>query len=79
VRPWARRSGFGRRLVLAILTHAAERVEQINLSVVSGNEGALNLYRNAGFVEYGREMRALKQDGKYLDEVLMVRFLKEPL
>ena len=43
VRPWARRSGLGRRLVLAILTHAAERVEQINLSVVSSSEGALTL------------------------------------
>ena len=75
VRPAARRSGVGRRLVEAILAHAATRVEQVNLSVVSGNEAALRLYRNAGFVEYGREMRALKEDGRYFDEILMVRFL----
>ena len=32
-----------------------------------------------GFVEYGYEKRALKQDGKYYDDVLMVRFLEEGL
>ncbi|WJR77485.1 GNAT family N-acetyltransferase [Bradyrhizobium sp. NP1] len=78
VRPAARRSGVGRRLVEAVLAHAAKLVEQLQLAVVSGNDDALRLYRNAGFVEYGREMRALRQDGRYLDEILMARFLKEP-
>jgi hypothetical protein len=30
-----------------------------------------------GFVAYGHEERALKQDGRYYDEVLMVKFLDE--
>jgi hypothetical protein len=32
-----------------------------------------------GFVEYGCEKRALKQGGRYYDDVLMVNFLDEPL
>ena len=32
-----------------------------------------------GFVEYGFEKRSLKQDGRYYDEVLMVKFLDEGL
>jgi ribosomal protein S18 acetylase RimI-like enzyme len=75
VRPAARSSGLGRRLVEAVVNHAAERVEQLQLSVVAANDDACRLYRNMGFSEYGREMRALKQDGRYYDEILMVRYL----
>jgi ribosomal protein S18 acetylase RimI-like enzyme len=75
VRPAARSSGLGRRLVEAVVNHASERVEQLQLSVVSTNGDAWRLYRNIGFSEYGREMKALKQDGRYYDEILMVRFL----
>jgi ribosomal protein S18 acetylase RimI-like enzyme len=75
VRPAARSSGLGRRLVEAVVNHASERVEQLQLSVVSANVDACRLYRNMGFSEYGREMKALKQDGQYYDEILMVRFL----
>ncbi|MBR0846185.1 GNAT family N-acetyltransferase [Bradyrhizobium diazoefficiens] len=74
VRPQARKSGTGRRLVDAVAAHAAERVEQLQLAVVSENDAALRLYAAAGFVEYGREVKALKQDGRYYDEVLMTLF-----
>jgi ribosomal protein S18 acetylase RimI-like enzyme len=76
VRPTARSSGLGRRLIEAVLDHARERVEAIQLTVVSENEGARRLYSTLGFVEYGLEKRALKQNGRYYDEVLMVRFLQ---
>ncbi|MGY8677548.1 GNAT family N-acetyltransferase [Bradyrhizobium sp. UFLA05-153] len=75
VRPAARRFGVGRRLVDAVVAHAAQRVEQLQLSVVSDNEPALRLYASAGFIEYGREPKALKQDGRYFDEILMKLFL----
>src|SRR6266481_5062879 len=75
VRPAARSSGLGRRLVEAVVNHASERVEQLQLSVVAANDDACRLYRSMGFSEYGREMKALKQDGRYYDEILMVRFL----
>ncbi|MGV7216880.1 GNAT family N-acetyltransferase [Bradyrhizobium sp. UFLA05-112] len=75
VRPAARSFGVGRRLVDAVVAHAAQRVEQLQLSVVSDNEPALRLYTSAGFIEYGREPKALKQDGRYFDEILMKLFL----
>jgi hypothetical protein len=28
-----------------------------------------------GFSEFGREMKALKHNGQYFDDILMVRFL----
>jgi ribosomal protein S18 acetylase RimI-like enzyme len=71
VRPQARGAGAGRALAEAVMDHARGRVELIQLTVVSGNEAARRLYSDVGFVEYGREIRALKQDGRYYDEVLM--------
>jgi RimJ/RimL family protein N-acetyltransferase len=62
-----------------VLDHARGRVEMVQLTVVSENEAAHRLYRAMGFVEYGYEKRALKQDGKYYDDILMVRFLEEGL
>ena len=75
VRPAARGSGLGQHLVEAILDHVSGRVEQLGLSVVSENEAAHRLYRRLGFSEYGRELNALKQGGRYFDEILMARFL----
>ena len=77
VRNTARNSGLGKKLVAAVLDHARERVEMVQLSVVSENDDARRLYSASGFVEYGYEKRALKHDGRYFDEVLMVNFLDE--
>jgi RimJ/RimL family protein N-acetyltransferase len=74
VRPDARNSGVARRLVDAVAAHAAARVEQLQLAVVSENAAAIRLYTAAGFVEYGREAEALKLDGRYFDEILMAMF-----
>jgi hypothetical protein len=51
-------------------------VEQVQLGVVSENQPALRLYASLGFVEYGVERDALKEDGRYFDEVLMAKSLK---
>jgi RimJ/RimL family protein N-acetyltransferase len=75
VRASARNSGLGKILVAAVLDHARSRVEMVQLTVVSENESAHRLYRAMGFVEYGYEKKALKHDGRYYDEILMVNFL----
>ena len=75
VRKSARRSGLGQRLIAAVADHATERVELLQLSVASDNEAAVRLYRKTGFLEYGRELKALKDGERYFDEILMVRFL----
>jgi RimJ/RimL family protein N-acetyltransferase len=75
VRPLARNLGIGRRLVEAVIEHASRHVEILQLSVVSDNKPARRLYATLGFVEYGIEQRALKEDGRYWDEVLMAKSL----
>lgn len=76
VQPSSRKVGVGRRLVETIIDFARKRVELIQLAVVSGNEQARRLFASLGFLEYGIEKNALRQDGRYYDEVLMVKDLK---
>jgi ribosomal protein S18 acetylase RimI-like enzyme len=75
VRSESRRAGVGRRLLEKVFEAADQRIELIQLTVVSSNEPALHLYRSIGFAEYGVEKRALKQDGQYFDQVLMAKQL----
>jgi ribosomal protein S18 acetylase RimI-like enzyme len=75
VRPGARGIGLGRRLVEAVLDLARQRVELIQLTVVQDNEQARRLYASLGFLDYGLEKNALKQDSRYYDEVLMAKNL----
>ena len=71
VRPAARGRGLGRLLVDSVLAHARERVEIVLLACIEENQAARRLYESAGFVAYGLERHALKQGGRYYDEVLM--------
>jgi ribosomal protein S18 acetylase RimI-like enzyme len=76
VRPGSRKAGIGRRLVETIIEAATQCAELIQLTVVRENEQARQLYTRLGFVEYGIEEKARKQDGRYYDEVLMTKNLK---
>jgi RimJ/RimL family protein N-acetyltransferase len=75
VQPGARNAGVGRRLAEAVIDYARQHVEILQLNVVSENEAARQLYASLGFVEYGIERKALKQNGRYYDEVLMAKDL----
>jgi RimJ/RimL family protein N-acetyltransferase len=79
VRAGSRNAGIGRRLAEAVIDYARQCVELIQLVVVSDNAAARRLYANLGFVEYGIERKALKQDGRYYDEVLMSKDLTADL
>lgn len=77
VHPEYRRRGIAARLLSAVLDRL-ERLpglEQIQLSVTVGNDGALALYQRVGFEVYGREPDALKVDGSNYDEFLLSRRL----
>jgi ribosomal protein S18 acetylase RimI-like enzyme len=78
VRPSSRNLGVGRMLVNAALSVARQNVELIQLSVVSENQPARRLYQSVGFVEFGMELKALKQDGKYYDEAHMALDFGQP-
>ncbi len=71
VRPQHRAAGVGRILVEAIIEHARQHVELLQLFVVSDNAPARRLYTKLGFVEYGSERHATKYRGQYHDDVLM--------
>jgi RimJ/RimL family protein N-acetyltransferase len=75
VRADSRNAGVGRRLAETVIQFARERVELLQLAVVRDNEPARRLYASLGFVEYGIERKALKQGGRYYDEILMAKEL----
>lgn len=76
VAPAHRGTKLGVRLIEAAFDHArVTGVTQVHLHVVSDNSAAYLLYRRMGFMPYGVEPRALRHDGRYHDEIVMVRML----
>ena len=74
VAPEARGKGLGKSLMIELIKKAksCDGLEQINLTVVSENNSAKKLYKSLGFEVYGIEKKALKFNGQYFDEDLMV-------
>jgi ribosomal protein S18 acetylase RimI-like enzyme len=75
VRGSARGSGLAEAIVDTVLEHAAKRVEQVLLTVAAHNRRAIRFYKRLGFKGFATEPRALKVGPRYVDELLMVRFL----
>ncbi|WP_042692027.1 GNAT family N-acetyltransferase [Azospirillum sp. B506] len=76
VRENRRGSGLADAVMATLLAHAAERVEQIHLSVAVTNRRAIGFYERLGFEPFATEPRALKVDGAYIDELLMVKVMR---
>ena len=55
----------------AIIAHARQHVELLQLFVIADNLPVRRLYASLGFVEYGIERHATKYHGEYHDDVLM--------
>jgi ribosomal protein S18 acetylase RimI-like enzyme len=77
VRPQARQTGVGKRLVGSLLDAARPRIELVQLFVWEGNSAARRLYESFGFIEYGLERNAVKHEGTYYHMVLMAKSLHE--
>src|SRR5580658_4389742 len=73
----ARGCGIGRELMRTLIEHAKAEpgLQQIVLTVTTGQLAARRLYESLGFVAFGREPRALLVDGKYVDEDYYVMIL----
>lgn len=69
--------GLGRILMEKMIKYAKKLgYEQMELTVVQGNERAIGLYKSAGFEECGRIPNANKyDDGTYADDIFMVKKL----
>ena len=74
VAPEFRGRGLGDRLLQALLDHARSQPDLIivELTVMTDNQHALNLYRRFGFQRYGYQRRAAKTDNGYRDEERMM-------
>jgi len=79
VRQQERGKGVGREMMRLLLERAVgvDGIEQILISVVTGQAAALSLYRSLGFEFYGCERRALKIGERYFDEEHMVLFVNQ--
>jgi len=79
VRESFRGQGRGRALLVELLERikSCQGVEQVSLTVVSGQETASALYRSLGFERFGLEAHGLKVGERYFDNEHMVLQLVE--
>jgi RimJ/RimL family protein N-acetyltransferase len=74
VHPGFQGLGIGRFLIQTLLDWAKDNsnIEKVYLNVFDTNENAVKLYKDLGFVEEGRHIKAIKQlTGKYSDVLQM--------
>lgn len=70
--------GIGRKLLVETVAAAdAEKLLRIELSVHSDNLPAISLYRDFGFVEEGRKIKARLKSSVPVDVLLMARLRPE--
>ena len=74
VRATQRGKGVGRALIAEVIEKVRQdlTVEQILLTVATGQVAARKLYRSFGFEIYGTEPRSLKIGSTYVDEDYMI-------
>jgi RimJ/RimL family protein N-acetyltransferase len=73
IRESARGAGLSDGLVKMVLRLSNDGVECIHARVATHKEPIITLYRRNGFDVYGTESHSLRfEDGRYLDEYLMI-------
>jgi ribosomal protein S18 acetylase RimI-like enzyme len=72
VAPAHRDRAIGRALVAAVIDHARAHVVLLQAGVGVTNAPALRLYESLGFQHYGLEEKALRVEGVFVDEALIV-------
>ena len=75
IEPEFQQKGVASNLLSAVIEHSKKYVEQILLTVADDNKPATHLYKKFGFETYGIEIKAMKDNGQYIDEILMKRFI----
>lgn len=78
VSPAYRGTGTANDLMKKLMEYAEtwEGLEQLDLMVASHNLRAKNFYLRYGFEKYGTEVHSMKTGDRYIDEDLMVKFIK---
>lgn len=67
--------GIATELLRTVIAYSKKHLEQVLLMVAEDNQSAINLYQKFGFQTYGVELKALKNNGAYTNELLMKLFL----
>ena len=76
VKPNYRKQNIATKLIkLAIKSLNNDQIEILNLSVVTINYIAINLYKSLGFIEYGIEPHSIKIGDSYYDLMLLSKQL----
>lgn len=72
-----RETGVGGALLNEILEQVKNNplIEKVGLAVFANNVRAIHLYKSLRFLEEGRKVRELKFNDKYIDEILMYKFV----
>ncbi len=67
--------GIGSELIKTLIQMAKEKwkIEIAKISVISDNKRAMHVYKKLGFRIVGRIPGGYKREGKYLDEILLVK------
>lgn len=75
--PEYRGRGLGKKILDKTINHVKKinKLEKIELVVFESNINAIKLYKEFGFFEEGKRLKARKIDGKYDNELLMGKFL----
>jgi len=73
VRDAVRGTGLADALIDALVDHASGEVDQIQLTVNAENPRAIKFYERHGFRPIGRIPRSLFVEGRYYDDLLMLR------
>lgn len=78
VAPEARGHGIARTAINMLIDEAVKAgIEQVQLAADENNPFAVGLYKGLGFEVYGNEKHQLKLVDKYVDDLLMVKFLTQ--
>lgn len=72
-----RKKGIGTAMMKHMMSWAGKQkgLEKISLTAFSTNKAAIDLYRKFGFMIEGISKRQYKIEGRYVDEVVMGKFL----
>jgi len=66
-----RNKGIGYSLMKVCIAKAKRKFDIVTLYVFKQNKKAIRLYRKFGFVKTGMWPKAIKRNGKYIDDIIM--------
>jgi len=72
-----RNLGIGQKIIPLVLSEAKDKlkIKIVTLGVYNKNKKALHVYTKCGFEKIGKIKKGVNHYGRYLDDILMVKYL----